>query len=441
MSRYLIQGGRVIDPANNIDDTLDVLIENGKIEAVGKHLAADAEVIDASGMIVAPGLVDMHVHLRDPGRTDEETVETGLRAAAKGGFTSIACMPNTDPVTDSASVVEYIQRQAKDAGFGNVFPFGAITHGLAGERLSEMGELIQAGAVGFSDDGKCVMNSQLMRRALEYTRMWGKPVISHAEDELLARNGQINEGYWSTVLGLKGIPSAAEEVIIARDIILAELTGGKLHIAHLSTAGSLDLVKRAKEHGVNVTCEVTPHHLILTDENLQGYDTNFKVNPPLRTAADIEALRKGLKDGIIDAIASDHAPHARHEKEMEFDYAPFGMIGLETTLGLILTELVDGGVLSLGGAIAKMSAGPSRILGIPKGSLGIGGDADLIVIDTNAILEVSANKFESKSINSPYVGRTLKGVVKDVFTAGEPVIKDKVFVDSYGEKRFSRVVL
>ncbi|NCO65860.1 MAG: dihydroorotase [Candidatus Aquicultor secundus] len=441
MSRYLIQGGRVIDPANNIDDTLDVLIENGKIEAVGKHLAADAEVIDASGMIVAPGLVDMHVHLRDPGRTDEETVETGLRAAAKGGFTSIACMPNTDPVTDSASVVEYIQRQAKDAGFGNVFPIGAITHGLAGERLSEMGELIQAGAVGFSDDGKCVMNSQLMRRALEYTRMWGKPVISHAEDELLARNGQINEGYWSTVLGLKGIPSAAEEVIIARDIILAELTGGKLHIAHLSTAGSLDLVKRAKEHGVNVTCEVTPHHLILTDENLQGYDTNFKVNPPLRTAADIEALRKGLKDGIIDAIASDHAPHARHEKEMEFDYAPFGMIGLETTLGLILTELVDGGVLSLGGAIAKMSAGPSRILGIPKGSLGIGGDADLIVIDTNAILEVSANKFESKSINSPYVGRTLKGVVKDVFTAGEPVIKDKVFVDSYGEKRFSRVVL
>jgi len=441
MSRYLIQGGRVIDPANNIDDTLDVLIENGKIEAVGKHLAADAEVIDASGMIVAPGLVDMHVHLRDPGRTDEETVETGLRAAAKGGFTSIACMPNTDPVTDSASVVEYIQRQAKYAGFGNVFPIGAITHGLAGERLSEMGELIQAGAVGFSDDGKCVMNSQLMRRALEYTRMWGKPVISHAEDELLARNGQINEGYWSTVLGLKGIPSAAEEVIIARDIILAELTGGKLHIAHLSTAGSLDLVKRAKEHGVNVTCEVTPHHLILTDENLQGYDTNFKVNPPLRTAADIEALRKGLKDGIIDAIASDHAPHARHEKEMEFDYAPFGMIGLETTLGLILTELVDGGVLSLGGAIAKMSAGPSRILGIPKGSLGIGGDADLIVIDTNAILEVSANKFESKSINSPYVGRTLKGVVKDVFTAGEPVIKDKVFVDSYGEKRFSRVVL
>ena len=431
----------MIDPANNIDDTLDVLIENGKIEAVGKHLAADAEVIDASGMIVAPGLVDMHVHLRDPGRTDEETVETGLRAAAKGGFTSIACMPNTDPVTDSASVVEYIQRQAKDAGFGNVFPIGAITHGLAGERLSEMGELIQAGAVGFSDDGKCVMNSQLMRRALEYTRMWGKPVISHAEDELLARNGQINEGYWSTVLGLKGIPSAAEEVIIARDIILAELTGGKLHIAHLSTAGSLDLVKRAKEHGVNVTCEVTPHHLILTDENLQGYDTNFKVNPPLRTAADIEALRKGLKDGIIDAIASDHAPHARHEKEMEFDYAPFGMIGLETTLGLILTELVDGGVLSLGGAIAKMSAGPSRILGIPKGSLGIGGDADLIVIDTNAILEVSANKFESKSINSPYVGRTLKGVVKDVFTAGEPVIKDKVFVDSYGEKRFSRVVL
>ncbi|MHB8842846.1 MAG: dihydroorotase, partial [Candidatus Aquicultor sp.] len=301
------------------------------------------------------------------------------------------------------------------------------------------GELIKAGVVGFSDDGKCVMNSQLMRRALEYTKMWDKPVISHAEDELLARNGQIHEGYWSTALGLKGIPPAAEEVIVARDIILAELTGGKLHIAHLSTAGSLDLVKRAKERGVNVTCEVTPHHLILTDENLQGYDTNFKVNPPLRTAADIEALRKGLKDGVIDAIASDHAPHARHEKESEFDYAPFGMIGLETTLGLIFTELVDRGVLSLSEAVAKMSIGPSRILGIPKGSLGIGEDADLIILDTNAMLEVNASKFQSKSINSPYIGSALKGVVKDVFTAGKPVIKDKVFVDSYGEKQFSRV--
>lgn len=436
----MIQGGRVIDPANNVDDTLDILIEDGKIEAIGANLSAEAEIVDAAGMVVAPGLVDMHVHLRDPGRTDEETVETGLRAAAKGGFTSIACMPNTDPVTDSAPVVEYIQRQARDVGFGNVFPIGAITHGLEGERLSEMGELIKAGAVGFSDDGKCVMNSQLMRRALEYTRMWDKPVISHAEDEMLAKGGQIHEGCWSTALGLKGIPAAAEEVIIARDIILAELTGGKLHIAHLSTTGSLDLVKHAKGKGINVTCEVTPHHLVLTDKNLQGYDTNFKVNPPLRTAADIEALKQGLKDGIIDAIASDHAPHARHEKEMEFDYAPFGMIGFETTLGLILTELVDKGVISLSEAIAKMSTGPAHILGIQKGSLGIGDDADLIVIDTNAILEVNPSKFESKSINSPYAGRTLKGVVRDVFAAGRPVIKNKVFVDSYGEKSFSKVV-
>jgi dihydroorotase len=435
MSRYLIKGGRVIDPAHFVDDVLDVLIEDGKIAAVGKKLAGaqtahGAEIVDASGKLVVPGLVDMHVHLRDPGRVDEETVESGLRAAVKGGFTSIACMPNTDPVTDSASVIEYIKRQAANVGFGSVFPIGAITQGLGGERLSEMGELVEAGAVAFSDDGKCVMNPQLMRRALEYSKLWGKTIISHAEDSFLARGGQIHEGYWSTVLGLKGIPAAAEEVIVARDVILAELTGGRLHIAHLSTAGSLELVRQAKERGINVTCEVTPHHLILTDENLQGYDTNFKVNPPLRTAKDIEALRQGLRDGVIDSIASDHAPHSRHEKEMEFDYAPFGLIGLETTLGLVLTEIVDKGIIGLSEAIAKMSINPAKILGIPRGSIGVNNIADLAIIDTNAILEVDPNKFESKSINTPYAGWKLKGLITDIFSAGKPVIREGQFIKS-----------
>ncbi len=446
MSKYLVIGGQVIDPANHIDAKLDVLIEDDRIAVTGKSLAnkkvaAGAEVIDASGKIVTPGLVDMHVHLRDPGRADEETIESGLHAAARGGFTSIACMPNTDPVTDAASVIEYIKHQARDTGFGNVYPIGAVTQGLAGERLSEMGDLTKAGAVAFSDDGKCVMNAQLMRRALEYSSIWNKPIISHAEEADLARGGQINEGYWSTILGLKGISPAAEEVIVARDIILAKLTGGRLHIAHLSTAGSLELVRKAKEQGINVTCEVTPHHLILTDENLQGYDTNFKVKPPLRTKEDVEALRQGLRDGVIDVIASDHAPHARHEKEMEFDYAPFGLIGLETTFGLILTEIVDKGIISLNEAIAKMSINPSKILEIPKGNIGVGNVADLAIIDTNALLEVDPSKLESRSSNTPYGGWMLKGVVTDIFSAGNPVIRDGVFVKGKKMKSFSGVFI
>ena len=432
MSNYLIIGGRVIDPANNIDETADLLIERGKIAAVGSGLNGNTpesvERIDATGKVVAPGLVDIHVHLREPGRADEETVDSGLRAAVRGGFTSVACMPNTDPVCDSASVVEYILQRVEEVGFGNAFPIASITHGLEGERLSEMGELVGAGAVAFSDDGKCVMNGQLMRRALEYTKTWDKAIISHAEDGFLAHGGQMHEGYWSTVLGLKGIPAAAEEVVVARDIILAELTGGRLHIAHLSTAGSLELVKLAKERGIRVTCEVTPHHLILTDEKVQDYDTNFKVNPPLRSQEHLDALRQGLKDGVIDAIASDHAPHARHEKEMEFDYAPFGLIGLETTLALILTEIVEKGVISLPEAIALMSVNPARILGIDRGTLSVGAAADVIIIDTNAQHEVDTLRFESKSINTPYAGWKLKGMVGDVFCAGKPVLRNSIFV-------------
>jgi dihydroorotase len=428
MSKVLIKGGRVIDPANGIDAILDVMVDGEVIAAIDKDIQADAKVINAKSKIVAPGLVDMHVHFRDPGRTDEETVESGLRAAIKGGFTSVACMPNTDPVTDSGSVVDYIKKQSAAVGFGNVFPIGAITQGLKGERLSEMGDLVGAGAVAFSDDGNCVMNALLMRRALEYSKIWNKAVISHAEDSNLAHNGQINEGYWSTFLGLKGIPNAAEEVIIARDILLTELTGGRLHVAHISTAGSLDLVRRAKEKGLNVTCEVTPHHLILDDAYCKGYDTNFKVNPPLRDKSDIESLRIGLADGSIDVIASDHAPHARHEKEMEFDYAPFGMIGLETTLALIITEIVNKGVVNMVDAIAKMSCNPAAVLGIDKGHLGIGAIADIIVIDPKAVLEVDVRKMESRSINSPYGGWKLKGVVTSVLSAGKEIIRKKTFV-------------
>ncbi|MBS3910142.1 MAG: dihydroorotase [Actinobacteria bacterium] len=432
MSNYLIAGGRVIDPANNIDEIADVLIERGKIAAVGSDLSGSApdgvERIDATGKVVAPGLVDIHVHLREPGRADEETVESGLRAAVRGGFTSVACMPNTDPVCDSAAVVEYVLQRVEEVGFGNAFPIAAITQGLKGEKLSEMGELVGAGAVAFSDDGKCVTNGQLMRRALEYTKTWDKAIISHAEDGFLAHGGQMHEGYWSTVLGLKGIPAAAEEVVVARDIILAEFTGGRLHIAHLSTAGSLELVRLAKERGIRVTCEVTPHHLVLTDENVRDYDTNFKVNPPLRPQEHLEAVRQGLRDGVIDAIASDHAPHARHEKEMEFDYAPFGLIGLETTLALILTEIVGKGVISLPEAIALMSINPARILGIDRGTLSVGASADVIILDTNAQHEVDSLRFESKSNNTPYAGWSLKGVVEDVFCAGKTVIRNNVFV-------------
>lgn len=428
MSRVLIKDGRVIDPANGVDAILDVLIDGDVVAAVDKDIQSDARVISAKGKIVAPGLVDMHVHLRDPGRTDEETVESGLKAAIKGGFTSVACMPNTDPVTDSGSVVDYVKKQAAAVGFGNVFPIGAITQGLKGERLSEMGDLVKAGAVAFSDDGNCVMNALLMRRALEYSKIWNKAVISHAEDTNLAHGGQINEGYWSTSLGLKGIPNAAEEVIIARDILLAELTGGRLHVAHISTAGSLELVRRAKEKGIKVTCEVTPHHLILDDEHCKGYDTNYKVNPPLRDKSDIEALRAGLADGSIDVIASDHAPHARQEKEMEFDHAPFGMLGLETTLALIITEIVNKGVVSMVDAIAKMSCNPAAVLGIDKGHMRVGALADVIVIDPKAILEVDVRKMQSRSINSPYNGWKLKGVVTNAFSAGKEIIKKKTFV-------------
>lgn len=415
----------MIDPANEFDEVADVLIEEGKITQVGKKLeSAQAKVHDASEKLVMPGLIDMHVHLREPGREDEETVATGARAAVKGGFTVIACMPNTEPVADKASIIELILEQAEKTKLAHVFPIGAITKGLKGEELAEMGELAEAGAVAFSDDGNPVMNSRSFRRALEYSKIFSRPLILHEEDKNLSAGGQVNEGFYSTLLGLKGIPAAAEEALIARDLILARLTGAQIHFAHISTKGSVALIRRAKQDGLRVTCEVTPHHLVLTQEALTGFDTSLKVNPPLRSKDDVEALREGLKDGTIDAIASDHAPHALHEKEQEFDRAPFGMLGLETSLALILTELVEKAVIDYTDLVEKMSLNPAQILNLPMGTLAAGSEANLTVVDPELEFVVDAALFESKSRNTPFNGWSLKGKATDVFVSGRLLMKD-----------------
>lgn len=406
----LIKNGRVIDPANKVDGKLDVLVSSGKIAKIGKpgSLPANgAKVIDASGKLVVPGLIDMHVHLREPGFEYKETIETGTAAARAGGFTSVCCMPNTSPVNDNRSVTEFIISQAAKAA-ARVYPIGAITKGSRGEELAEMGELHDAGCVAVSDDGKPVMNAAVMRRALEYSRIFGMLVISHCEDALLSDKGVMNEGAVSTELGLRGIPRAAEDVMTARDIALAELTGARLHIAHVSTEGSVRLVRDAKARKVRVTAETCPHYFSLTEDAVRGYNTMAKMNPPLRTAGDVAAIKEGLRDGTIDAIATDHAPHALDEKSGEFDYAPFGVVGLETALGLTF-KLVEEGVLSLSGAIGKLSANPASILGMDKGTLTEGSDADIAVIDPDAEWTVDASQFKSKSKNTPFQGWRLKG--------------------------------
>jgi dihydroorotase len=406
----LIKNGRVIDPANKVDGKLDVLVSGGKIAKIGKpgSLPANgAKVIDASGKLVVPGLIDMHVHLREPGFEYKETIETGTAAARAGGFTSVCCMPNTSPVNDNRSVTEFIISQAAKAA-ARVYPIGAITKGSRGEELAEMGELHDAGCVAVSDDGKPVMNAAVMRRALEYSRIFGMLVISHCEDALLSDKGVMNEGAVSTELGLRGIPRAAEDVMTARDIALAELTGARLHIAHVSTEGSVRLVRDAKARKVRVTAETCPHYFSLTEDAVRGYNTMAKMNPPLRTAGDVAAIKEGLRDGTIDAIATDHAPHALDEKSGEFDYAPFGVVGLETALGLTF-KLVEEGVLSLSGAIGKLSANPASILGMDKGTLTEGSDADIAVIDPDAEWTVDASQFKSKSKNTPFQGWKLKG--------------------------------
>jgi dihydroorotase len=412
MTRPLVlAGGRVIDPSKNVDQTADVLIQDGKIAAVGPALGRPegADVRDVSGRVVAPGLVDIHVHLREPGNEDEETVATGARAAVAGGFTAICAMPNTDPVTDNQAAVGFIVRQAVRAGLARVYPIGAVSVGQKGEKLAEFGEMVGAGAVAVSDDGRPVVSGHLMRTALEYARTFDIAVADHCEEPTLAAGGVMHEGLVATRLGLKGIPAAAEEIMVARDVLLAELTGGRVHLCHMSTRGSVELIRRAKERGVRVTAEVTPHHLALTDHACENYDTHAKMNPPLREAADVAALRQALKDGVIDCIASDHAPHAYDEKEAAFDDAPFGIVGLETAFGVACTELVQGGVLTLPELVARMSTLPARVFGLPGGSLQPGAVADVCVLDPQARWTVDPARFFTKCRNTPFAGRELAG--------------------------------
>src|SRR5881409_3058843 len=370
----LLQSGRVIDPSRDLDEVADVLIQDGKIAGVGRGLGAPdgAIVRNVKGKIVTPGLVDLHVHLREPGNEDEETVASGARAAAAGGFTAICAMPNTDPVTDNQAAVGFIVRQSVRAGLARVHPIGAISVGQKGEQLSEFGEMVSAGAVAVSDDGRPVVSSHLFRTALEYARTFEIPVADHCEEPALATGGVMHEGLVSTRLGLKGIPAAAEEIMVGRDILLAELTGGHVHLCHMSTRGSVDLIRRGRQRGVAVTAEVTPHHLTLTDHACEGYDTQAKMNPPLREAADVAALRAALKEGVLDCIASDHAPHAYDEKEAAFDDAPFGIVGLETAFAVAYTELVQGGILTLPALLARMSTEPAKIFHLSGCTLAAG---------------------------------------------------------------------
>lgn len=423
MGNILIKGGRVIDPAQGIDDTLDLLIEEGKIKQTGKGLSSPgAEVVDAAGLLVVPGLIDMHVHLRDPGLEYKEDIVSGTKAAAAGGFTSVCCMPNTKPVNDNKTVTTYIVAKAKAEGFVNVFPIGSITQGSNGERLAEMGELKESGCVAVSDDGKPVVNGEMMRRALEYARGMGIMVISHAEDPTLVGEGVMNEGFTATELGLKGIPWAAEDSATARDVYLAEFTGSPLHVAHVSTKGSIRIIRNAKARGVSVTCETAPHYFTLTDDAVRGYDTNAKMNPPLREAEDVAAVKEGLKDGTIDAIATDHAPHHLDEKDLEFNLALNGIIGLETSLPLSL-RLVEEGVLDLSGLVERMSLNPARILGLDRGTLKAGAPADVTVIDPAAEWTVEAEKLSSKSKNSPFIGTKMKGAAACTIVGGKVVYR------------------
>jgi len=423
--KLLLKGGEVIDPAGVYSGKNDLLVNDGVIEKIGKKISeSGAEVMDATGRIVAPGLVDIHVHFRDPGYEYKETIESGLKAAAAGGFTSVVCMPNTRPPIDNKSVVKYIKDKAAAAGLGNIYIAGCISKGREGLELAEIGDMTNEGIVAVTDDGNPVMNAQLMRRALEYTKIFDIPVMSHSEDKNLAGAGVMNEGFVSTTLGLRGIPKAAETVMVLRDIELAEMTGGRLHLTHISTPESVDAVRRAKARGVNVTCDVTPHHLTLTDEGLMNFDTNFKVNPPLRPEADRQVLIRALAEGVIDAIASDHAPHAVHEKETTMDDAPFGVIGLDTTLPVLIEELVKPGHISLSFLIDKLSAAPARCLGLEAGMLAVGGRADLAIIDDKAEWTIEESTLFSKSKNCPYIGRRVTGRVVNVISGGRLIFND-----------------
>jgi len=418
-----IDNGRVIDPANDIDGRFDVLVDEGKISAVGEGMGETpgARVIDASGKVVCPGFIDIHTHLRQPGYEYKETIRSGSLAAAAGGFTSIACMPNTSPPIDNQSVVEFVVSTALSEAVVNIFPVGAVSKGLAGQELAEMGEMQAAGIVAVSDDGLPVASSHMMRRALEYATMLGMPVVNHAEDPTLVPKWSMHEGEVSTRLGMTGLPAAGEVIMIARDIILAELTGGMLHVPHLSTRSALDLVREAKRRGIRVTAEVTPHHFALTDEAVAGFDPNTKMSPPLRTRDDVEAMLEGLADGTLDCIATDHAPHHPDEKALEYDNAPCGIIGLETAVSLALDRLVHAGVIDLPSMVTRFTTAPAGIFNLDKGTLSSGADADITIVDPDLQVVVDAEASRSKSRNTPFQGTELKGAPVMTIVGGDVV--------------------
>ncbi len=427
--KLLIKKGHIVDAKSGIDGIFDLLSVDGKITEISKDITDEGcEVINAKGKYVLPGLVDAHCHLRDPGMEYKEDIESGTRSAAMGGFTSIACMPNTNPVIDNEAIVKYVLNKAKNEGYINVFPIGAITKGQKGEELAEIGELKFSGAVAISDDGKPVKSSSIMKKALQYASMFDITVISHCEDIDMVEEGVMNEGYMSTILGLKGIPAAAEEIMVARELILAEYTGVPLHIAHVSTALSVDLIRNAKKRGVRVTCETCPHYFSLTEKACDGYNTNSKVNPPLRTERDVKAIIEGIADDTIDIIATDHAPHHADEKNVEFSLAANGLIGFETALPLAVTYLVKPGVITMMKLVEKMSLNPSKILSINKGSLDIGSCADITIIDITEEGTIDVEKFQSKAKNSPYGGSKLFGTVCSTIVNGRIIVNEKVLL-------------
>jgi dihydroorotase len=416
----LLINGVVVDPGNTINGPANVLLEEGKVAFVGPEKPRSQIRIDVTGLYVLPGLIDMHVHLREPGHEEEETIATGTRAAVAGGFTSVACMPNTHPALDNEAAVDFITRQTGEKGFCSVYPIGAITKGRQGKELAEMGTMVRAGAVAFSDDGEGVADSAVTYRAMQYSTMFGKAIIQHCEDPSLVGNGCMNGGWTATVLGLPGRPALAEQIMLYRDLVLAEATDCKYHAAHLSTAAAVEVFRQAKQKGLkNISSETTPHHLLLTDESCREFDSNFKVAPPLRTAKDIAALKMGLADGTIDCLVTDHAPHSREEKELEFLYAPFGMIGLECALPLYIKAVIDENVLDWPSLVAKLTVNPARILGIRKGTLSVGADADVTLVDPESIWTIDADRFYSRSRNCPYHGWTVHGRVAGTLVAGE----------------------
>jgi len=423
MTRIIIKNGTIIDPGNGREEKSDLLLENGLVKSIGgKAPAKGAQVIEAKGMMVCPGLIDMHVHLREPGDEHKETIRSGTSAAAAGGVTSLACMPNTQPALDNAGMVDFVLSKAKLEGVVNVFPVAAITKERQGKELTEIGGLKRVGVGAISDDGDGVMDAGLQRRALQYARMFDMPILTHAEDKNLSGSGVMHEGYWSTRLGLAGIPAAAEEVMVARDIILAEETGGILHISHASTAGTIELVRQAKKRGLaSLTCETAPHYFSLDDSSLESYDTNYKMSPPLRSADDVKAIIAGIADGTVDAIATDHAPHSINDKAVEFDNAAKGIIGLETMLGLANSILVEQAKIPLAKVLSLMTVNPAAILRLKKGNLAPGQDADVMIFDPREAWTVDAGEFHGKSVNSPFIGMKLRGRVKHTVCGGKLV--------------------